>query len=98
VESLSFVYTVPGHGDDDRAYVIRRGRVRAELPAPRTAAERAVLAATAAGIFAPRERNNATVPAHEVDELLLLSSWFRKFPAELARTVGAAEYPRVRSA
>jgi excinuclease UvrABC nuclease subunit len=98
VESLSFVYTVPGHGDDDRAYIIRRGRVRAELPAPRTAAERRALATRAEEIFAPRERNNATVPAHEVDELLLLSSWFRKFPVELSKTVGSEAFPRLQSA
>jgi hypothetical protein len=29
---------------------------------------------------------SASVPTHEVDELLLLSSWFRRFPDELART------------
>src|ERR1035437_1815215 len=98
VESLSFVYTVPGFGSDDRAYVIRRGRVRAELPAARTSAEQHALAGRAAEIFAPHERSNATVPAHEVDELLLLSSWFRKFPAELDKTVGAAEFPRARTA
>ena len=98
VESLSFVYTVPGHGDDDRAYVVRRGRVRAELPAPRTASERQALAARAAEIFAPPDRHQATVPAHEVDELLLLSGWFRKFPSELSRTVGAEAFPGLRSA
>jgi hypothetical protein len=26
------------------------------------------------------------VPSHEIDELLLLSSWFRRFPHELDRT------------
>jgi excinuclease ABC subunit C len=26
------------------------------------------------------------VPSHEVDELLLLSSWFKRFPGELERT------------
>src|ERR1019366_5185153 len=98
VESLSFVYTVPGHGGEDRAYVIRRGRVRAELPAPQTVEERHALAGRAAEVFAPSEFKSATVPAHEVDELMLLSSWFRKFPAELARTVPAAEYPRARTA
>ena len=99
VESLSFVYTVPGHGDDDRAYIIRRGRVRAEVSAPRTAAERATLAAQAAEVFTPRERKNATtVPAHEVDELLLLASWFRKNPGEMDRTVGASGLPSARSA
>jgi excinuclease UvrABC nuclease subunit len=98
VESLSFVYTVPGHGDDDRAYIIRRGRVRAELPAPRTAVEHQALAVRAAEVFAPRERDHATVPAHEVDELLLLSSWFRKFPAELERTTPASAFPRAKTA
>ena len=98
VESLSFVYTVPGFANDDRAYVIRRGRVRAELPAPRTPSEQAALAARAAEIFSPSVRRSTTVPAHEVDELLLLSSWFKKCPAELQRTMSAAEFPLVRSA
>ena len=98
VESLSFVYTVPGFGNDDRAYVIRRGRVRAELPAPCDSAEHHALATRAAEIFAPPARHTTTVPAHEVDELLLLTSWFKKFPAELERTVGAASYPRALTA
>jgi len=98
VESLSFVYTVPGWGEDDRCYVIRRGRVRAELPAPRTVDEQQALARVAAEVFEPTELNSTTVPAHEVDELLLLSSWFRKYEAELARTVPAAQFPRARTA
>jgi excinuclease UvrABC nuclease subunit len=97
LESLSFVYTVPGFNNDDRAYVIRRGRVRAELPAPRTPAERRALDVRAGEIFAPREMVGAPVPAHEVDELMLLSSWFRKFPAELARTA-ASPAVRVKTA
>ncbi|MFI5310609.1 MAG: UvrB/UvrC motif-containing protein [Gemmatimonadales bacterium] len=98
VESLSFVYTVPGFGHDDRAYVIRRGRVRAELPSPRSGSEEQALAIRAAEIFAPPERNSATVPAHEVDELLLLSGWFRKFPGELDQTLPATAFPRARTA
>ncbi len=85
VETLSFVYTVPGWEGEDRVYLIRRGRVRHEQPAPRTAAQRRRLDAHVAEVFAPVEREGSTVPAHEVDELLLLSSWFRRFPAELAR-------------
>jgi excinuclease ABC subunit C len=98
VESLSFVYTVPGHGGEDRSYLIRRGRIRGELPAPQSPDEHNALASRAAEIFSPKELKSATVPAHEVDELMLLSSWFRKFPAELERTVPAAEYPRKRTA
>ncbi|HEU4564253.1 MAG TPA: UvrB/UvrC motif-containing protein [Gemmatimonadaceae bacterium] len=87
VETLSFVYTVPGHEGDDRAYLIRRGRVRAECPAPRTPADQRHLDRLAADVFGPAERDTAQVPTHEIDELLLLSSWFRRFPDELARTV-----------
>lgn len=98
VESLSFVYTVPGFGHDDRSYVIRRGRVHADLPAPRTQADHLALAARAAEVFSPPDRRSTTVPAHEVDELLLLSSWFRNCPAELDRTVAPAALPLARSA
>jgi excinuclease ABC subunit C len=88
VETLSFVYTVPAHdGAGDRAYLIRRGRVRDECPVPATRAERDAFDARVAAVFAPAERNTAAVPTHEIDELLLLSSWFRRFPDELARTV-----------
>ena len=97
VESLSFVYTVPGFGGD-RVYVIRRGRVRAELRAPQSGTDKQALAVRASEIFAPPDHAHATVPAHEVDELLLLSSWFRKFPAELARATPATSFPRARTA
>lgn len=89
VETLSFVYTVPGHDDDDRVYLIRRGRVRHEMPAPRGARQRRELARHVAEVFGKAERDSAQVPTHEIDELLLLSSWFRRFPDELARTTRA---------
>jgi excinuclease ABC subunit C len=91
VETLSFRYTVPGHDGDDRVYLIRRGRVRAAFPAPRTAAERAAIDRAAAEVFGRAERETAQVPTHEIDELLLISSWFRRFPEELERTVPASE-------
>ena len=92
VETLSFVYTVPGHDGDDRVYLIRRGRVRGEYDVPRTDRERARLLEMVESVFAPVERDSAQVPSHEVDELLLLSSWFRRFPAELARSRAASAY------
>jgi excinuclease ABC subunit C len=97
VESLSFVYTVPGHGGEDRAYVIRRGRVRADVPAPATTLERARLATTVDEVFGKAEHAGAQIPSHEIDELLLLSSWFRKFPAELDRTRPASEFAMSRA-
>ena len=98
VETLSFLYPVPGHGGDDRVYLIRRGRVRAEVRAPRTAHDRKRFASVAAEVFAPTERDSAQVPTHEIDELLLLSSWFRRFPDELGRTERYTGQPRARTA
>ncbi|HSN96985.1 MAG TPA: UvrB/UvrC motif-containing protein, partial [Candidatus Nanopelagicales bacterium] len=91
LESLSFLYTVPGHGGDDRVYLVRRGSVRAEVPAPRSAAEQEALDRLAAEVYGAAEPAAAPVPLHEIDEVRILSSWFQRFPAELARTrpVGA---------
>ena len=89
VETLSFLYTVRGHEGDDRLYLIRRGRVRAEVPAPRTSRDRRSLDALIQSVYSPPERQTASVPTHEIDELLLLSSWFRRNPAELDNTRSA---------
>jgi excinuclease ABC subunit C len=55
IESLSFVYEVPGHQDGDRAYIIRRGSIREELPAPTSPRERAALYERAARLLERRE-------------------------------------------
>ena len=92
VETLSFIYTVPGHEGDDRVYLIRRGRVRGEYAMPRTEHDRIRLLEMVEDVFHPTERDSSQVPSHEVDELLLLSSWFRRFPAELGRSRAAKEF------
>ena len=92
IETLSFVYTVPGHEGDDRIYLIRRGRVRGEYGVPRTERERTELLTMVEGIYNPIDRDSAQVPAHEVDELLLLSSWFRRFPTEMSRARQAVAF------
>ena len=92
VETLSFVYTVPGYDGDDRMYLIRRGRVRGECAIPRSDLDRIRLLEMVEDVFNPVERDSAQLPAHEIDELLLLSSWFRRFPAELGRSRAAAAF------
>jgi excinuclease ABC subunit C len=92
VETLSFIYTVPGHEGDDRIYLIRRGRVRGEYAMPRSDRDRMRLLEMVEDVFSPVERDSAQVASHEVDELLLLSSWFRRFPVELARSRQAADF------
>jgi excinuclease ABC subunit C len=89
LESLSFVYPVPGHRGDDRLYLVRRGTVRAELPAPKTTPERFELQRKIDEVFAPGEPAGGAVRLHEIDQILLVSSWFKRFPEELARTYEA---------
>jgi excinuclease ABC subunit C len=86
VETLSFTYTVPGTNGDDRTYVIRRGRVRHETKAPRNESERALLDAHVSEVFSTSARETGSVPSHEIDELMLLASWFRQRPKEMERT------------
>ncbi|MEP7383021.1 MAG: UvrB/UvrC motif-containing protein [Gemmatimonadota bacterium] len=96
VESLTFAYIVPGHDGEDRFYLVRRGVVRAELPAPRSTQDWDDMRAACARVFGsstPGGRGAAavsTVPAHEVDELLLITSWFSVRPEEMQATVPAA--------
>jgi excinuclease ABC subunit C len=85
VESLSFVYSVAGLDGRDRTYVIRRGIVRAELDTPRTRSARSAMKRLVDDIFGERAAPGSSIPTHEIDELLLLSSWFRKFPDEMKR-------------
>ena len=86
VETLSFVYTVPGFEGADRVYLIRRGLVRAEIERPSSPADAARMLRLVEEVFAPAERETSQIPTHEIDELLLLSSWFRRFPGEIERT------------
>ncbi len=86
VEKLSFMYTVKGFEGEDRVYIVKRGVVRAELEKPRTSWQREKLKRLAEEMFSVREPTSTSIPTHEIDELLLLSSWFRRFPAEMNRT------------
>lgn len=87
VETLSFTYHVPGVEGDDRVYLIRRGVVRSELPAPQTKQEEKSLGEMARDTLARVPAvPTASLPLHEVDELLVVTSWFRAHPEELERT------------
>jgi excinuclease ABC subunit C len=85
VEALTFAYRVPGVEVDDRVYLVRRGRVRGDVALPRSPHEWGALREMAERLIAPGEASHA-VPGHEVDELLLLTSWFRTRPEELQQT------------
>lgn len=96
IEALTFVYRVPGWDGDDRWYVIKRGSIKAEWPAPRTLSEEEQLLKTAQRTLARREWK-ATVSPEEVGEVLLVARWFRQRPSELENAISAAgtgESPR----
>ena len=89
VEELTFAYPVPGHDGDDRIYLVRRGRVVAEEDGRGRLDNVNALAAMARTVTELPGARGRAIPAHEIDELLLLSSWFRQHPGELARAVRA---------
>jgi excinuclease ABC subunit C len=87
VDELSFVYTVRGTSGSDRVYVIHHGVVRDERPKPRTASQRRELRDLVSGMFAEPGRGVVrAVPTHEIDELMIVASWFRTHPEEMAHT------------
>jgi excinuclease ABC subunit C len=99
LDTLTFLYTVPGEDGEDRVYLVRRGTVRAVVPRPRSRRERAGLADLCARHYGRPEAGGALVQRHQVDEILLLARWFRARPDERARTEPVAlPAPRRRSA
>jgi excinuclease ABC subunit C len=90
VETLSFVYNVPGYDGNDRTYLVRRGIVRAEVTTPKTRSEKSAMRRLVDDIYGETGPTGAAIPTHEIDELLLLSSWFRKYPDEMERAQKAS--------
>ncbi|RMH12977.1 MAG: nuclease [Gemmatimonadetes bacterium] len=86
VASLSFVYRVPGFAGDDRIYVIRRGRIRDDLPHPRSAAARRRACARIERVLGEPDAGPAGLRPEEAAETLLVARWFRLRPRELKRT------------
>lgn len=98
-DALSFVYGVPdrtspglGGGHDDRVYLVHRGLVKAEAAWPRTPIERDAFAATLARFAGGPHGEPAARTAAEMDQLLLVMSWFRHNPDELDATTPLEEW------
>jgi hypothetical protein len=67
-------------------YLIRRGVVRAELPAPKSGKDEAVLRDAVKKVVMDTPVTSArSIPQHEVDELLVIAAWFRANPGEMKR-------------
>ena len=86
VELLTFVYRDPGSHGDDRAYLIKRGVVRACYPWPATPIEREAFRAVVAAELAREPEPPGPLPASTIEEMLLIMSWFRRHPEALRRT------------
>ncbi len=92
VDLLSFVYRDPGAFGDDRVYLIRQGLVRATYPWPETPIEQeAFRAVVDAELLGPGGRP-APLQAGQIDEMLLVMSWFRRHPEAMRRTQSLAEW------
>ena len=91
VDLLSFVYRDPGSHGDDRAYLIRRGTVRACYPWPATPIEQEAFRAVVAAEVGKVEPVGP-LAAGTIEEMLLLMSWFRRHPEALRRTTRVEDW------
>jgi len=87
VEDLTFVYRVPGHDGDDRVYLIRRGRIRRELPHPKGKRARRSVARAVEEVFAEVDRGPGGLEPQDAAEILLVARWFRLRPRERRHTL-----------
>ncbi len=85
-ELLTFVYRDPGLHGDDKAFLIRRGAVRACYPWPATPIEHEAFKGVVADELSREEEPAGPLPAGAIDEMLLIMSWFRRHPEALRRT------------
>lgn len=86
VEDLTFVYRVPGFAGDDRLYLIRRGRIRRELPLPKGRRARRAAVREVEAVYAETERGPGALEPEDAAEILLVARWFRLHPRERRRT------------
>ena len=85
-EGQSFVYPVRGGEGGEVWYLIHQGRVAASRPAPspETAAR---TAAMIEALYRRRFPPGAALAGNEVDGVLLVAAWFRRYPEERGRVL-----------
>ena len=87
VEDLTFVYRVPGFQGDDRVYLIRRGRIRRELPHPKGRRARRSVARAVEEVYGEVDRGPGGLEPQDAAEILLVARWFERRPGERKRTL-----------
>ena len=86
MESLNFVYRIPGFRGADRIYFVRRGLVTGWAAYPKGASARARVAEQVRGVFEKKCGTPAGLTPRQAAETLLVARWFRLKPKELKRT------------
>ena len=92
LDLLSFVYRDPGSHGDDRAYLIRRGVVRACYPWPATPIEQEAFQGIVAAELAGPEPPAGPLDPSLIEEMLLVMRWFRHHPEALRRTTPISQW------
>ncbi|MEO8199029.1 MAG: GIY-YIG nuclease family protein [Gemmatimonadota bacterium] len=92
LDLLTFVYRDPGTLGDDRAYLIRRGLVRATYPYPTTPIELDAFKSVVIQELSLPEPNLENLATQGMDEVLLVMSWFRQHPDAFRRTSKLEEW------
>ena len=86
IDGLDFLYRVPGFRGEDRLYLVRKGRVSAELDYPKGAAARAGANELIEDVFRRHETSPLGLERDEAAEILFVAGWFRARPREMKRT------------
>jgi excinuclease ABC subunit C len=94
IESLTFLYHPTSYGGNERVYIVRRGSIIAERPAPTNEAEQKALRDEAHTLLTKKMYATAAVQPTQVAEILLLARWFRLRPDELGRTWSPGGVPK----
>ena len=93
VDNLSFLYRVPGFRGNDRLYLIHRGRIRADLPLPKSDTERKRIRAEVRQAYSTLPgRGDVEMDADTAAEVLLVTAWFNRRPDERKRTQTPEEW------
>ena len=93
IDNLSLVYKVPGYRGNDRLYLIHQGRIRGDLPLPKSDGERAQAKRLVKQTY---HRSFGSAPPRlngdAAGEVLLTLSWFKQRPKERARALSPSEW------
>jgi excinuclease ABC subunit C len=83
-QGQSFVYRTAGTHGGQVWFAVHEGRVARILNAPRTATEQKRALRAFSTLYGPAQVGRTDVTAQEIDHLLLIESWFRRYPEQQA--------------